>query len=142
MGPVDFSRQDEAIKSGWVTANWDHYADEPSYFSNRLPISLASGSIHATTEHPGYKRIFSKVAGDFLHFAPTFTQLGDSIEGILERTSVAERLEIGARARQFAFQNCRQDDQLVQMLNFRQAVVDPGAASAAWDLDGESLPET
>jgi len=141
MGPVEFSKQDEAIKSGWVTANWDHYADEASYFSNRLPISFASGSIHATTEHPEYRKIFSEVAGDFITFAKSIESLGDSIEDLLARTSVSERLAMGERARTYAYRHCRQDNQLVAMLNFASSVVDPSAASDAWNLDSRPLAD-
>jgi hypothetical protein len=141
-GPVDFSKQDEAIKSAWVTANWDHYAGEASYFSNRLPISLASGSIHATTEHPEYDRTFADVRGDFLMFERTFAGLADTIESLLERTTTADRLAIGARARAYAFKNCRQDDQLVTMLNYSRTIVDPSVARAVWDLGSVPLMET
>jgi hypothetical protein len=141
MGPVDFSKQDEAIKSGWITANWDHYAAEASYFSNRLPISLASGSIHATTEHPGYRDIFSEVADDFITFRPTYSALADSVENILDSTSDVQRVAMGERARRFAFDRCRQDDQLVTMLNFNDAVIDTAAAKAVWNLDSNALTE-
>lgn len=141
MGPVEFSKQDEAIKSGWITANWDHYADEASYFSNRLPISLASGSIHATTEHPGYRDIFSEVADDFITFRPTHSALADSIENILDSTSDVQRIAMGERARTFAFDRSRQDDQLVTMLNFNGLNVNEEASRAAWDLDSVPLAE-
>ena len=140
-GPVDFSKQDEAIKSGWITANWDHYAGEESYFSNRLPISLASGSIHATTSHPGYDRIFSGVSGDFITYASTHEVLADSIEEILDRTSVEERLQMGDRAREFAYENFRQDDHLVKMLNFRTTIIDPQTSKLLWNLDTFPLLE-
>jgi hypothetical protein len=139
MGPVEFSMQNEAIRSAWVSANWDHYADEPDYFSNRLPISLASGSIHATTWHRGYDSLFAESCQEFLMHNISRIGLVDDIERFLSSTSPEQRIEAGIRAQQFAYRDFRQDDQLVKFLNYRQARVNPSAASDAWDLEDRSL---
>lgn len=138
-GPVDFSRQNEAIRSAWVSANWDHYAHEPDYFSNRLPISLASGSIHATTSHPGYDSLFPESTQEFLIHNRSPTGLLDDIEYFLSTTSPVDRIQAGIRGQEFAYKDFRQDDQLVRFLNYRNVRVDPSAASEAWDLDDTSL---
>jgi hypothetical protein len=141
MGPVDTSVQDQAIRSAWVSANWDHYANEPDYFSNRLPISLAAGSIHATTHHPGYDKLFPESTKKFLMFGKTHKGLADSIEQVLTGTSPAERIAAGEQAQEFAYKHYRQDDQLISFLNYRGVRVDPRAAGDAWDIDTPELDQ-
>lgn len=140
-GPIDFSHQNEAIRSAWISANWDHYADERGYFSNRLPISLAAGSIHATTRHPGYEDVFPEYAKAFLFHGSSPSGLVDAIDSLLTATSPEERIRAGVRAQEFAYKRFRQDDQLVKFLNYREDRVDVAAASEAWDLDEGSLSE-
>lgn len=92
-GPVPFWDQGRAIQSGWVSANWDHYPDEPHYFSNRLPISLATGGVHVTNWHPGYEGFFPLEEG-FLKVATDPEQLVDTVDGFLAATSRDERREL------------------------------------------------
>lgn len=139
MGPVDPSSQDDAIRSAWVSANWDHYASEPHYFSNRLPISLAAGSIHATTYHRGYEDLFAGRIGDFLFVERDRSALADAIEGVLARTNAEQRLAAIDRAQEFAYKYYRQDNQFVSFLNYRGTRVDPSAAVRAWNLDAPGI---
>lgn len=139
MGPVDFSEQDMAIRSGWISANWDHYANERDYFSNRLPISLASGSIHATTRHDGYDRTFKEPTSEFLILGDTPKALAKAIEDRLSQTSEADRILAGRRAQAYAYERFRQDDQIVAFLNFDGPRLDPHTASAAWDTSVQPL---
>lgn len=140
LGPISTETQDVAVRSGWISANWDHYASEPYYFSNRLPISLASGSIHATTEHPGYSRLFpARETGSFLVYEKSYLRLAESIERHLDETSVAQRLEAYALGQQFAHRYYRQDDQFLSFLNYRDVRIDPTAARESWDLDAVPL---
>ncbi|TFB47791.1 hypothetical protein [Cryobacterium tagatosivorans] len=141
MGPISFSSQSDAIRSAWVSANWDHYAAEPSYFSNRLPISLSVGSIHATTSHKLYENIFPEFTKRFLIFGQTHEHLADSIERVLAETTPAERILAGESAQDFAYEHYRQDNQLVEFLNYRARRVSPEAAAAAWDIDATPLEE-
>lgn len=131
-GPAPFEAQDEAITSGWISANWDHFAAEDSYFSNRLPISLAAGSIHATTEHPGYRDLFRDAAGEFLLFATSPRALIDSIETVLDTTTTDERLRRIEAGRRFAAAEFRQDDLMLRMINWRTTWIDPAVARAVW----------
>lgn len=140
-GPIDFSSQNTAIRSAWVSANWDHYASEPSYFSNRLPISLASGSIHATTKHPEYDKIFLSDTDDFLIMRESMSDLVDAIENYLSTTSPQERITAGIKAQKYAHSNYRQDDQVVDMLNAKSQWVDPVRARAERDLSISPLEE-
>jgi hypothetical protein len=140
QGVVGFDRQHEAIASGWVSANWDHYASEPKSFSNRLPIALSAGTIHATVRHPGYEEIFP-ASSRFMILGDSPDGLADAIARYLESTPPAERLAHAVEAQEFAWARFRQDDQLVQMLNSWGTMVDPSAASASWDLDAELSDE-
>lgn len=141
MGPVPFAQQGEAIRSAWISANWDHFAREPKYFSNRLPISLASGSIHATTNHLGFEEIFPADAG-FLQFGNSFEELADKIEFLLDTLSLEERVNLSSRSIDFANRRFRQDDQLVAFINYKAERISPSAARAAWNLDTPALDET
>jgi hypothetical protein len=141
LGPVDFSLQQEAIRSAWVSANWDHFASEPKYFSNRLPISLAAGSIHATTNHRGYESVFGPRTSPFLLLGSTPRSLGDAIEKYLTVTSVSERNAAIAEGESFANRAFRQDEQVVSFLNFREVKVDRAAATASWNIDGYTAHE-
>lgn len=141
MGPVDFSKQSAAIRTAWVSANWDHFADEPSYFSNRLPISLAAGSIHATTFHPRYDEIFPEATREFLLTNQTQEALADSIAHYLGTTPPVDRIAAARRAQVFAYEKYRQDDQVVQLLNFRTPWIDARKASATWDIDADPVTD-
>ena len=142
MGPVDFSRQDEAIRSGWVSANWDHFAEEARYFSNRLPISLAAGSVHATTHHDGYDELFEPPTRQFLLTSRSHEGLADAIEEHLGLTSPEQRFAAGLEAQKFAHARFRQDEQLVRFLNYREERVVPMRATNSWDIEAEPLHET
>ena len=133
-GVLPYSRQSEALRSAWLSANWDHFAREERYFSDRLAISLASGSISATTSHPGYDAVFpEQETGRFLLTATSPAALVDRIEHYLRTTSIEQRLDAEDAARRFAWAHLRQDDNLVMMLNAAGAGIDPAAARAAWD---------
>lgn len=124
MGPLPFEAQERAIRTAWVSANWDHFAYEPDYYSNRLPISLASGTVHFTTRHAGFERQFGELP--FLRFVDRPEDLAPSIREYLAGTLPAERLEHARQARAYAEAHHRQDEQVAVMLN---------AAGAAIDLD-------
>lgn len=135
-GPVPYSEQTRVLRTGWMSATWDHFAREPCYFSDRLAIALASGSIFATTLHPGYAAIFpSGATQDFLVTALTPERLVDAVTAYLRRTSPHQRLDAEVAARAFAWRHLRQDDTLVTMLNAGDAGIDPRAASSAWTLE-------
>lgn len=140
-GPVAFGEQTRAIQSGWVSANWDHFAMEPKYFSNRLPISLSAGSVHATTSHPGYSEIFAADTQAFLQTARDGDELVDKIARYLSGTTHDERVDAGVAAARYAHAHFRQDDQLVQFLNYSGERVSPTRSQQAWAMTGEVLEE-
>lgn len=139
QGPIPYSEQDRAIHSAWVSANWDHFASEPDYFSDRLPTSLATGTIHATTWHPGFDRLFGDETCGFLLTDRSFDGLVDRIEHYLRTSSSAERIASSEQSRTYAARHFRQDDQLVRMLNAGGADIAPEAANAAWDLRADGI---
>lgn len=63
QGSLPFHLQYETIQQSRVTVNWDHFDNEPNYFSDRLPISLICGIPHITTKHPGYGYQFKDCEG-------------------------------------------------------------------------------
>lgn len=132
-GPIAYRKQAEAIQSGWISANWDHFRREPWYFSDRLPISLAAGSIHVTSDHPGYSDFFVG-ASRFLLRSETFAGAGDAIERVLESTVAQDRLELAHLSRRYAAEHLRQDDQLVAMLNSFGEHIKPASARQAWTV--------
>lgn len=140
-GPIEYGRQDEALQAAWVSANWDHFADEPRYFSDRLPIALAAGSIHATGYHPGYEEIFTEKSREFVLFERTHKDLGDRISRFFDETTITDRLVLAAKAREFAHSNFRQDNQLVQFLNFSGEIVRPESALEIWDTSSNTLTD-
>lgn len=130
-GPLPFWRQGEAIRSAWVSANWDHYADEPLYFSDRLPISLASGTIHATSSHPGYEELFGELP--FLIYESSVRDLVERIETRIRDSTPEDRLESARAGLEWAHVNLRQDQQFVGFLAAAQLHFDDAAVSRALD---------
>lgn len=141
LGPVEPTLQHTAIQKGWISANWDHYAGEPHYFSNRLPISLATGSVHATTFHPGYRSLFNDETRDFLLFGKSRQDLVNGIARYLESHDASERILASKRAQAFAHRYYRQDHQMVSFLNYREKRIDSRLATDAWDLNAHALDE-
>ena len=57
-GPLPFNDQEAAQRQAWITVSWDHFDTVERYFSDRVPISLASGVPHVTNYQPGYEDVF------------------------------------------------------------------------------------
>jgi len=141
LGPADFYSQSEIVKTGWITANWDHFAKEPKYFSDRLPIALAAGSVHATTYHPGYEDIFPEQTRDFLIWGKSPEALVDLISQKIENTTKSDFLALAQQANLFAESNFRIDRQAVSMINFDGIHINPIAADSAWDISVAPVSE-
>jgi hypothetical protein len=131
-GPLPFDEPYNAMSEARITANWDHYPKEPHYFSDRLPISLAAGSVHATTFHRGYEDIFKKNDTPFLLFEKSPLELIARIEKFLQVNSDDQIISLRLEARQFAYKHFRQDDWIVKMLNFDGENVSLDAARESW----------
>ncbi|RIX26089.1 glycosyltransferase family protein [Amnibacterium setariae] len=133
-GALPYPQQSAVMRTAWLSANWDHFSEEPCYFSDRLPIALASGSLHAATLHPGYGAVFPPETSRFLITGSSPEDLVTRIDRYLTTTSPDERVDAEEAARRFAWRHFRQDDQLVTLLNAVGAGIDPARAAAAWDL--------
>jgi hypothetical protein len=138
-GIIPFLDQERAIRSAWVTANWDHFPSESHYFSDRLPISLASGTVHFTTWHPGYDELFGELP--FLRLVRRQKDIVPAIRSYLESTSPADRIEHARQARVFAAAHYRQDILFAEMLNAAGAEIDPNAMQDALSVDQRLLTE-
>lgn len=134
-GKLDFNEQYRVISGSRITGNWDHYPRTNSYFSNRLPISLAAGSVHATTWHPGYNEIFPKMTSQFLLLEKTPKALVERIVNFLSSTDDETISQLGFAASVYAFKHFRQDDWIVKMLNSRAERINPREASESWSLN-------
>jgi len=139
LGPIAFFEQESAIRSAWVTANWDHFPAEPDYVSNRLPISLASGTVHFTTWHPGFDELFGELP--FLRLVRRQVDIAPAIRAYLESTSSVERIEHARQARAFAEPRYRQDVWLVEILNSGGAEIDPAVAKETFSDESRMLTE-
>lgn len=139
LGPLPFWEQESAIRSAWVTANWDHFPAEPNYSSNRLPISLASGTVHFTTWHPGFDERFGELP--FLRLVRRRRDMVPAIRSYLESTTPSDRIEHAREARAFAAAHYRQDVRFVEMLNAAGARIDPASAERAFQAGPRMLTE-
>ena len=113
-GPLAFGDQGTAIQSAWFSVNWDHFPKEPSYFSNRLPISMASGSFHLSSHHPGYDSIFRAARG--IAFADSPRKLVELAEQSISTWPEAKLKEEIRAGRQWAFETLRSEYQVVRFL--------------------------
>jgi hypothetical protein len=80
-GPVAFDDQGTINRSAWVAAGWDHFAKTPRYFSNRLPIALASGTPYVGNDVPGLDALVPPGSGVLT--APTPTAVADVVTELL-----------------------------------------------------------
>lgn len=139
-GPLDFLDQEAAVQSAWISANWDHYPSERRWFSDRLPISLAAGTIHVTSAHPGYTEFFGKGLG-FLHYEKSVSDVLRRIEKVLDTGDEGMLMESMGRGRVFAHEKFRQDDNVVELLNAGAAGISPQRARSIWSTAAQAIEE-
>lgn len=65
-GFLDFNQQAKTIQSAMMSIIWENFSKYSFYFSDRLPIALASGVPHITSKGPGYEVMLGNVPGLFL----------------------------------------------------------------------------
>lgn len=140
QGPIDFLDQERAVQSGWITASWEHFTTEARSFSDRLPIALASGTIHVTSTKPGFDEVFP-LDQHFLHHENTVDKIVQRAAMILGDTSPSQRGEAAAAGRRFALEHFRQDDNLVTLLNAGGAGINLARAAQAWESTAAALVE-
>lgn len=139
-GILPFSEQGRALNDAILSVNWDHYPKEAKYFSNRLPISLAFGSVHFTTWHPGYDQIFPQDL-DFLQFGRTPEELADRADAFLADYRPERRSALADQASSFAHERFRRDDAIGRIIRETGFTLDLDAQREAWALDVDPFPD-
>lgn len=141
-GSVSWAEQQLVLARSRVSANWDHYPRIPKYFSNRLPISLASGSVHFSTFHPGYDQVFPS-GQQFVQFAHTPIALVDKVAQFLDRATEDAIDVLSIEARDFAARNFLRGDVIAYMLQCVGFAISRRDRAIAWqesiDLGDPSL---
>ena len=112
-GPVSYDRQGQINRSAWVTVGWDHFTPTPYYFSDRLPIALASGVAHVTSFQPGYEAMFPREHG--LFWAASIHEAVNTVTWLLEQPR-QYLLDQGANAAELARTRLNQHSQLVDLI--------------------------
>ena len=69
-GPINFSLQERTLRSAWLSINWSQFDTIPMYFSDRLPISLATGVPHITNYQSGFEHVLPGVKGIYFVHSP------------------------------------------------------------------------
>ena len=69
-GPIAFERQEDVIRSAWISVNWSQFDEIPFYFSDRLPISLAAGVPHITNHQRGFEHVLGDARGAYFVHSP------------------------------------------------------------------------
>lgn len=139
-GPVPYLDQEKVVQSAHISVNWDHYSSEAMFFSDRLPIALASGTVHVTSAHPGYESLFGSELG-FLHYERSVEAVVARVETLLSDVTSEGFLERARASRRYADAHFRQDENLVTLLNAGGADIDPAEARACWDASAPALEE-
>jgi hypothetical protein len=101
-GPIPFAHQAATIQTSRMSVIWELYPDYTFYFSDRLPIALASGVPFVTNGRTGYEVIFAKVPGIYL--VDTIEAAVDTAM-YLRSLPIEEIAAIGLAARAWAFEN-------------------------------------
>jgi hypothetical protein len=138
-GPLPFWQQESAIASASISVNWDHYPKERKYFSNRLPISLASGTVHVTGVHPGYDEIFDD--NEFIHFCRSPMDVVDRVRTLLNTVSREQFYERASAGRRWASDNLRADEQIASWLKLAGLQVDSTTMTEATKLEVQPSTE-
>lgn len=85
MGKLEFFKQADICSNTLIQVSYEHYPNVPFYFSDRLPIALASGQIYVCHFHKGYDVIFKNC--DFIYTFKTAKESIDLINYILSLNS-------------------------------------------------------
>lgn len=102
MGPLEFKKQTEVCSDSWIHISYEHYPKIPYYFSDRLPIALASGQIYICHYHKGYEDIFKNT--DFVYFFKTRQEAIDIVNYLLS-LSKEQLYEKSMHAKEWADKN-------------------------------------
>jgi hypothetical protein len=137
-GPVPFSEQTGAIRSGAVSVNWDHYPRHVAYSSDRLPNSLVAGRPHVTTRHPETGWLPGEESGLFLVDSPA--EVVEAASRILSLDPEV-RAELGRAAH--AWVTDRMSDRQAAQFLLQESGGPPADLPEPWDrvaLMGDGRP--
>lgn len=101
-GAVPFDEQERVMRQAWLTVSWNHFWRVPCFFSNRLPISLASGVAHVTNYQPGYECLFEN--GRHLVWARSVKEMVTSVRALLG-LGPRRLIELGQQGQELALAN-------------------------------------
>ncbi len=101
-GPLRHVQQGDVIQSSRMSVMWEHFPDYTFYYSDRLPIALASGVPFITSTRPGYDTFFANVPGLF-HVATIEDALDVAV--YLRSLPLSAIAEMGAGARAWAIEH-------------------------------------
>lgn len=116
-GPIAFHEQEDVLRNSWISVGWNHFPKIPSYFSNRLPISLISGVVHVTNFHNGYDDQFPK---DSIVTVENIYSCKEAILKLLEKDK-SELINMGIRGSKLAREKFTAD---VVIRNIIQQTID------------------
>lgn len=99
QGPSRYEDQERIQQQSWLSVGWDHFETVDGYFSDRLPIALASGVAHVTHYHPGYEQVLGDCRA--LRFARNPEGIVRAVESLLVQPRSSLRA-MGEDGRAFA----------------------------------------
>ena len=102
QGSLRHVQQGVVIQTSRMSLMWEHFPDYTFYYSDRLPIALASGVPFVTSTRPGYETLFRNVPGLF-HVATVEDALDVAV--YLRSLPLEQIAEMGAGARAWALAN-------------------------------------
>ncbi|WP_327354646.1 glycosyltransferase family protein [Streptomyces sp. NBC_01304] len=80
-GPVPYFEQQAAMRRALVTVGWNRYRGYPGFFSDRLPIAMASGRVHVSSRHPDLDWLPGP--DDGLHLLDSPAEAADCVRALL-----------------------------------------------------------
>jgi len=105
-GLLNYLQQTPTIQSARMSVIWENFPQHTFYFSDRLPISMASGIPHITSRRPGYDILLADAPGLFL--ADTVQEAVD-IATYLRSQPIQRIVELGLAARKWVFAHFESD---------------------------------
>lgn len=127
-GPVPFTKQEMALREGWISINYGHFPKYDYYFSNRLPISLLSGVVHITNRTPGLDSMF--INGKHCFFFDTIPEAIHICKALLNQPKET-LIQLGQEGADYVRKNFLQDSRMerlvetMQATHFRKSLLQP-----------------
>ncbi|MFC7305782.1 hypothetical protein ACFQVC_16335 [Streptomyces monticola] len=127
-GPVPYFQQQAAMRRALITAGWNRYRAYPGFYSDRLPIAMASGRVHVSSRHPDLEWLPGP--DDGLHLLDTPAEAASVVRELLAQDPGA-LLRRAARMRRWALGHLTETHALRHMLAPYLPLTPP--RGAPWD---------